>query len=193
MPVALLLALTGGGCVSPRNDDHTLSDGTQLIIEPVVSLAPGTGQADAPSITGLDRSHWPETTYSVPQRNVVHQPTYRSRPVSIARASAVQRGEYPAIETAGESISKGSLGIQAIEAVLAPMQAMVDVVLMVPRAVLKPPTMPVRGPNVPVHRVAHAVVLAPAPTPANLPAVPEVAPTTAPVTDIQPATPASRP
>ncbi|MDP1660984.1 MAG: hypothetical protein Q8L55_03630 [Phycisphaerales bacterium] len=159
---ALLLPLAGAGCVTPRNDDHALSDGTPLIHNPVVSGSVAVGQADAPSLSGLDRSHWPQTHYSVPQRDVVHQPVYRSRPVSLTSRSAIQRGEYPVPETAAESISDGTRAIQAIEAVLAPLQAMGELVLMVPRAVLMPPMAPARGPTVPVHRVARAAVLTPA-------------------------------
>ncbi len=178
---ALLLPLAGTGCVTPRNDDQTLSDGTPLVHDPVLSGSAAISQPDEPSLSGLDRSHWPQTSYSVPPRDVVHQPVYRSRPILLASRSAIQRGEYPTPENASESISDGTRATQALEAVLAPLQAMADVVLMVPRVVLLPPTSPARGPTVPSQRVVQAAVVTPVPANVQLPAAPEQAEPTAPV------------
>lgn len=169
----MLTMLAGAGCVAPQNDSPAFSDGTVLESMKPLPTEPTYTKADEPSITTLDRSAWPATEYSVSQRDTVHQPTYRSKQVSLTHASAVQRGEYPTAETAGENVTGDSGGDQALEAVLAPLQALADVVLMIPRAFVNKPTAPVRGPTVPVERIPpKPAAVSPVATPAVTPAEP---------------------
>ncbi|HYD01159.1 MAG TPA: hypothetical protein VEB22_08030 [Phycisphaerales bacterium] len=176
-PLLLTLTLAAvAGCVAARNDDPALADGTRLNTTLPQPAEPTYFEPDVPSLAGLDRSAWPQTVFSVPQREVTHQPTYRTRPVALAKRTAVQRGEYPSEETAGESISDGSRGKQALEGLLAPLHALGDLVMVIPRAVTNHPLTPVRGPLAPVHRVPPsqptppaAATTAPPPPPANAP------------------------
>jgi len=151
--LVVLVPVMLAGCVAAENDSPALSDGTVL-----ESMAPPPGSPtytgpDSPSVTSLDRSSWPETGFNVSQRNVVHQPDYRSEPVKLTHASAVQRGEYPTAETAGESITGGSRPQQSLEGVLLPLQAVAEAFLLIPRAIIAPINTPVRGPDSPVERV----------------------------------------
>jgi hypothetical protein len=174
LALGTLGALTG--CVTPLNDDPALSDGTPLH-SATTAPVPGAARLDAPSLTtGLDRSGWPQTVYSVPQRDTVHQPIVRSRPVRLARSSAVQRGEYPTEETAGENVTGNSRGAQTLEAVLAPLQTVGDFFLFIPRSFVTPPRTAVRGPLVPVDRVTPLAPTAPAGPAASPPPPPADAP-----------------
>lgn len=184
MLMLTMLAAGGGGsgCVAPQNDSPAFSDGTVMESMKPLPTEPTYTKPDEPSITTLDRSAWPVTEYTVAQRDTVHQPTYRSKQVSLTHASAIQRGEYPTAETAGENVTGNSGGDQALEAVLAPLQAVADVVLMIPRAFVNKPTAPVRGPTVPVDRI-----------PPKPPAVSPVAAPAIPAAEPAPATPAAEP
>lgn len=153
---ALLLLLPLAACVSVTNDDPTLSDGTRLATTLPPIENPAAMQADPPSVTGLSRENWAQTTFSVPQREVTHQPIYRSRPVSLTSETAYQRGDYPTPETAGQ-FPHDSEGAQRAEAALEPLLSFADLFLMIPRAVMLPPLSPVRGPTVPVDRVPPAL------------------------------------
>ncbi len=175
----LLLALPLAACVS--DDNPALSDGTRLSTTVAPSDTPTYAQPDAPSVTGLSRDQWALTNFSVPQREVLHKPTYRSRPVALTDSNAIQRDEFPTAENAG-AFSLDSQGDQRVEALLAPMYALADILLLVPRAIMMPPTTPVRGPTIPVDRVP-----APAPAPVTVPVTPAPpAPDPAPATNTPP-------
>ncbi|MFT3686321.1 MAG: hypothetical protein QM783_15610 [Phycisphaerales bacterium] len=192
-PALSLLLATAllAGCVSTENDQAVFSTGEPLDPSAITTSAPTYTQPDAPSLTGLDRSHWPRTDVSVPQRDSVHQPTYRSDPVQFAKASAVQRDEYPTDETAGESVTGDSGPAQSLEGIVMPLQAVADMFLMIPRAIFHSPIAPVRGPMIPVDRMppGKAYPLG-NPAPGNPPAAPtapaSAAPTTEPSTQEQP-------
>lgn len=170
----LLLATTAGalctGCihVSTANDQAIHSDGAVMPSALPPSDTPTYTTPDAPSLTGLDRSAWPVTFFTVAQRDVEHQTLYRSRPISYTHTSAVQRGEYPTAENAGEDVTNGSRQDQALEGLVAPINAAGEVVMLIPRAIMARPTTPARGPTSPVERVPRSSAL-PAQDAANPP------------------------
>lgn len=151
--LALTVVFAGAGCVSTANDQPVSSSGELLGAARPVPEPPTYTVPDAPSLSGLSRAHWERTDFIVSPREVEHFPTYRSEPALLARASDVQRGEYPTAPTAGQSVTGDSYNVQALEAVLMPLQAVADLALLLPRLVFTPPNSPVAGPLAPIDRV----------------------------------------
>lgn len=122
------------GCATIDNDRLTVA-GDSL---PVVAGAEGheaapLEQATGPSVTGVDRSHWPEHEIVVWQDGVRHHPHFTSEQPRFAKATARQRGAYPTAESALEL--GANPGAQVWEGFAAPVWGGMDVVLFLPRAV----------------------------------------------------------
>ena len=129
---ACTLALAA--CTSPENE--SLRFGRSDVL-PAFQTKPHQLPPAGPSVTGLDRSDWAPVEYMVPVMGTAHQPTYAPdhyRLASLAR----QRGEYPTAESALE-LGHPDAGEEAWQAAKLHGWAFLDAVLVLPRAVLRPP------------------------------------------------------
>lgn len=135
LPPALLLGLiAASGCATIDNDRLTVA-GDSL---PVVAGAEGheaapLQQATGPSVTSVDRTHWPEHEIVVWQDGVRHHPHFTSDQPRYAKATARQRGAYPTAESALEL--GADPGAQVWEGFAGPVWGGMDVVLFLPRAI----------------------------------------------------------
>ncbi len=137
MVLAPLLAATTGCAVQT---------GGPLISQSLPALgmdATNTGDhAATPSLTAaFDRSHWRETTIQISSVSVAHQPTYVS----------TDPHPHPSPATAtlalgGDEQADRSIGDDALELVIAPATAIVDLVVAPIRMCITPPWETVYGP-----------------------------------------------
>ena len=88
--------------------------------------------ADAPSLRGIDRSHWRAIDFIVPNDATVHHPHLATPGPRLDHATARARAEYPTPASALEQ--GGGTGMIVLEAVAAPLWAACDAVLAIPRA-----------------------------------------------------------
>jgi hypothetical protein len=143
---ALVVGLTGaGGCVAVDNDSHKI--GGIVAIE-AVSAPPAAGMAavpsDGPSLTGADRNNWQRTPYMVPVSSIHHWPQYRFAGPLLNRTDR-QRGISPSATDALE-LSRTNYE-QVTEAVGAPVLAIAEAMLIVPRMFIDPPWVAVTSPG----------------------------------------------
>lgn len=127
-PLLPLASLLLAGCIADNARD-TLGRGTTLpeFDEPRVSrTAPADRRPDLPSLTSLDRSHWPEQVVLAEPDGAAHRPTY-ARPHLALHATSRQRGDPPTPGSAleGQGVSRRDL---YTEAFLAPAYALLDLV-----------------------------------------------------------------
>lgn len=118
-----------------------------LVEPPLPALSIETGTASArsidPSLTdGFDRSGWPRTIIEVPSGSVAHQPTYVGRPLPPSNAPATAEAALAAVD-ADPDRSAGDLR----DLVIAPGEAVVDLILAPVRMVRTPPWRTVYGPQ----------------------------------------------
>jgi hypothetical protein len=129
-----LLCLGLGACTNSANER------TRFGAEPSEAPFPvfeNPDLADAPSVTGLDRSDWPEITALSPVHGVAHGPTYA--PGMFDREDlARERGEYPSPVDALD-LSRADGGDEALFALQTHGLAVLDGLLLVPRMVVRPP------------------------------------------------------
>lgn len=144
--VLTVACISAAGCQAVDNDRLTIAG------EPLPVVADSEGHASAPlteatgpSLTGVDRSNWPEDEIVVWQDGVRHHPHYTSNSPHYANATARQRGEYPTFESSLELGGDG--GAQFWEAFSAPVWGGMDVVLFLPRAVMRGPGSIVASPD----------------------------------------------
>jgi hypothetical protein len=128
--------VAASGCISPQNDRITIGQSTRL--EAFETPQPRTvtlaERVAAPSVTGIDRSGWQQTTLLVPVDGIYHHPTYGDR-VRITDKTARQRGLYPTAVSALE-LYNGSEGQQQAEAVLNQLVGVGNVIILPFRMVL---------------------------------------------------------
>lgn len=109
------------------------------------------------SLAGLSRDNWADTTFYVPVSGIEHKPTYTTDKPRRTDSTARQRGEYPSQRTVVEGSTEDSSGDQAVEALLAPVRAGFDIVMMIPKMVVTPPDRTVSSPRVGYERRPHPV------------------------------------
>ncbi|MEY3142663.1 MAG: hypothetical protein RLY21_1156 [Planctomycetota bacterium] len=134
-----------GGCTGHLNQ----SDGPLGTALPALRAAPCVVQAtpDAPSIgPGGSRAHWELIVVHAPIHQTEVQPTYHTR-WRIDRTEARDTGAYPTIASALEIPTSASRGSAALEGVIEPANAAVDLVLMPFRMILCPPGTTLVGPR----------------------------------------------
>jgi hypothetical protein len=144
---SVLIALAGfaAGCTGHLNQSNGPL-GTALPAlraEPCVTpTAP-----DEPSL-GPDgsRSAWQVVTVHAPIHQTETQPTYHTRR-RIDRTEARDAGAYPTVATALEIPTSRSRGNAALEGVVEPVNAAVDLVLIPFRMILRPPGTTLVGPR----------------------------------------------
>ena len=152
--LVLLAGLSAGACVSvaDRTDDALVGGRVPLSAFKPVDTTPQPGGPVLPfppapetKTTKLDRSNWPTTYFFVPGQEIVHQPTYVGH-LPAPATTPRQRGEFPTIEDAGDvSTSDPSRQAQAKQGLIAPVYALGDALLLIPRAVITPPDTQVRS------------------------------------------------
>lgn len=118
-----------------------------LISPPLSALSAETEvrptRSSEPSLTeGFDRRDWPTTVIEVPSASVAHQPTYVTNPVT---ASEAPRTPEAALATA--DASSDDVTGHVAELVIAPTEAVIDLVIAPVRMVLTPPWATVYGPD----------------------------------------------
>jgi hypothetical protein len=137
IPIAACLALTG--CVSPRNDNLAIGERVQL--ETFTPHPPSTPrpseQVIAPSITGISRADWRPTEMLVPVDGLTAFRTYARR-TFWADKVARQRNENPTAVNSLE-LYGGSEEQQEYEMLNNAARAFLDVVLLIPRALVWAP------------------------------------------------------
>ncbi len=135
-PVAALALLSAlAACTHSTND--TLRLGESDILSSF-TIEPHTLPPVNPGVTSLSRDNWDTLTLLVPVNGTAHQPTHAPSALDLDTL-ARQRGEYP---TAESSLELGEPDITH-EISLATQThgfAFLDALLLVPRAILRPPT-----------------------------------------------------
>jgi len=116
-------ALTPGFGLSPSNRTNT------------PAAAPGR---PPPSVIALDRANWEVLRVPVPNALSAHQPIY-TRDILENDTVDRNRGRYPTPASAHQISHPSSGDRQILEAFEAPVAALADIVLFLPRAVVTPP------------------------------------------------------
>jgi hypothetical protein len=132
-----LLVAFAAGCTGHLNQ----SDGPLGTALPALRAAPCVMPTtpDAPSVgPGGSREHWEVVVVHAPIHQTEVQPTYHTR-WRIDRTEARDTGAYPTIASALEVPTAKSRGNAALEGVVEPANAAVDLVLMPFRMILRPP------------------------------------------------------
>lgn len=167
LPAALLV-----GCVADGNTRSTLGGGTSEVALPAFAMAGDDraarpAYADGPSLratagyglpassadagaSGLDRSGWRASTVVVPVDGVMGHPRYL-RNYTLSDELARQRGDFPTALSATELPSNDQAS-QRGEAVLAPLVATGQALLLVPRMIFVQPWEQVRHTPQPLWR-----------------------------------------
>jgi hypothetical protein len=105
--------------------------------------------SDQRSVFGLSRRNWPETVFVVPQGDTRHDATY-TEVRAMTREIGVRGGRFPTVDSADALPDPRRQRELQVEGLLAPVLAVYDGVMLVPRAVLERPgqwasTTPLRG------------------------------------------------
>jgi hypothetical protein len=141
-----LVALAGvallAGCTKQQNDRILVGRGTML---EAFAQAPGaaaeTGEPalreQVPTLRGLDRGNWEPTLVLMPVDGTAHGPLY-AKQWRLANQTARQRQEFPTALSALEQAG-GSETQQQMEALVNPLLAASDVVLLPVRVILQAP------------------------------------------------------
>jgi hypothetical protein len=168
----LAAVLTFAGCVSPDNDRITIGHELRTGSFQTAALPEPVAQVQTPSVTGIDRSNWARTDFSIPVDGTVHHPTYAKR-VIVADRTARQRGQYPTASTALE-LWGGSADEQEWEALLNQLRSLGDLVLLPLNVILQRPWVRRMSPDIAYERYSHPE--RPQPEPVGLPNEPFAVP-----------------
>lgn len=129
---AALGAMALGGCSQVNNSRLEVAGDLLPAVRPESMTATPLVKAQGPSLTGVDRSHWDELLYIVPQDGAHHHPRFTTLQPRYADAIPRQRGEHPTAHSALDL--SADHGGQFWEALSAPVWGAADVVLFIPRA-----------------------------------------------------------
>ncbi len=139
-------AVAGSGCMRDANSRLTLGyegEGNGIVSLQGVSDGPVLVEAEAPSVMGLDRSHWEDRVVLVPNDGVFTYPHLTRLEPLYDDSTARSRGEFPTALSALET--DGDMGSQVWEGVAWPGWVVMDLVLAIPRAFAPPVASPVDG------------------------------------------------
>ncbi len=141
-----MLMLTGSGCMTQSNDIVSLSPEVSLFAFDAGMVDGESAElvSDEPTLTGLDRSAWRQTTVVVPASAIWSKPTY-ARPLNLAQSMDRQRGTYPSA-TSALGLEDPHFIHQGFEAVTSPVAGVIDLVLMPLRAAMALPWQDARYP-----------------------------------------------
>ena len=140
-----LVAIVAGGCTGHLNQ----SDGPFGTALPALRAAPCVTPTvpDAPSLAADgSRAHWETVVVHAPIHQTEVQPTYHTR-WRVDRTEARDTGAYPTIASSLEIPTSASRANAALEGVVEPANAAVDLVLMPFRMILRPPGTTLVGPR----------------------------------------------
>ena len=145
--------LTLAGCTHEANDALRLGESAVL---PVFQNNPHQLPPAGPSVTGLDRSNWEPMVYVIPVSGVAHSPQY-APPVYDRDILARQRGDFPTALTALE-LGEPDAGEELLLAARAHGWAFLDMLMLVPRLAIRPPTATNWSPRISYGRSSIAVM-----------------------------------
>lgn len=134
-PLALgaVAALMCGACVTEENDDPAIAGKIRLEALTPAPVNESLAPVDRPH-TVAERDQWEPILVLVPPDSVAHHPLYRTR-FGEADTNRRERGEYPTPLSSLDLTTRSSERDQQREALLAPLVAAGDVLLMIPRAI----------------------------------------------------------
>lgn len=143
----IAIALTSTGCAVEDNHRLTVSDSVTLQSLPPAVADERTGligstdhtdiPGDGPSISGLDRSNFEASKFSVPVDYTYHHPHYM-HPIAVFDDHARQRGEFPKYTTVFEQ-DEPSMLEQSYEYAAVSAWSVVEFAWMIPSLVISPP------------------------------------------------------
>ena len=176
----LALAAAVGGC-SSLNDDLTL--GNELVMSTLApdsslfdptTLPQGVTTPSGPSVMGITRENWEPIVFLVPIDGTEHRAVtgFHSRFTS----DAWQRVTFPTEETVLQDPTREHLALQSLEAVTAPLNSGMDILMAIPRMFVAHPWTVQESPREAYERGPRRVPLRP-PVVENAPVVePEAVP-----------------
>ncbi len=163
---ALLLLGAGGGalfaaaCTNDLNNELAIGPGVTIgTLTPSATPSPERPLSNAlppepigPSLISASRDNWAMTTYHVPVSGPTHQTTYTGRKINFTRLAARQRNEAPTDASVLETDKPRNLRREIAEGIAAPGAALIDIILLLPRAIVGPPWKVFRSPYEPQER-----------------------------------------
>lgn len=150
------------GCVKVADTAGDLRLGGRVGLEAFAPVDPaGRVLAFPPredaTLNGLSRDNWPTTWVLVPASEVVHQQTFVTELAPLTQSPA-QRGEYPTLSNSGQYVSSRASKIdQAEQGVVAPLVAIADAAMIVPRVVAQAVMPPHTTPTTPIRPMVNRV------------------------------------
>ncbi len=138
--VVLAAALAAPGCARHLNERPTLGNAVHTATFRTAewaSPAPGTPERTASVGASPDRSGWPARVFLVPVDGTVHGPV-RHGAVAITDDTRRQQGLFPTVDSALDLKGRAG-GAEALEGVLAPFAAAVELALLPVSLVVEPP------------------------------------------------------
>ena len=137
--ISIAVACASAGCAIQ-------ADGP-LVSPPLPALSVGTEvrpeRSSEPSLTeGFDRGAWPTTVIEVPTASVAHQPTYVTNPVTAFEAPNTPEAALATVDASSDDVTK-----DVADLVIAPAEAVIDLVVAPVRMILTPPWATVYGPD----------------------------------------------
>ena len=132
----LLLPFLAFACHGPLNDTNGLYDSNPL---PALTVpSPNTAIAAEPvgGVAPLDRADWPQQTIRIQAAQVQHEPTYRTATPIIASSQRAS-GSWPTPDTAVRTHVNNNAA--ALNGVLQPVGAGVDILLLPVEMIITPP------------------------------------------------------
>ncbi|RNC82169.1 MAG: hypothetical protein ED559_10420 [Phycisphaera sp.] len=151
----IAIALTATGCAVEDNYRLNVNDSVTLQSLPPAVADERSGligsadhndiPGDGPSITGLDRSNFEASKFSVPVDRTYHHPHY-THPIAVLEDHARQRGEFPKYTTVFEQDDPSMLE-QSYEYAAVSVWSVVELAWMAPSLVISPPWATTHSPS----------------------------------------------
>lgn len=141
---SLLAALASlSGCVRSHNDTgfaltQVEASDYQVTARPAGVTALEAGRSDPLSVRGLSRSNWAIQRETYPVGQVETDPTYVVNH-TLTDSQARQLGEYPSPDSVLQTPNDDDRLVSVGEGFAAPLMALADGALLIPRFLMKPP------------------------------------------------------
>lgn len=136
----------GGGVFTPPSLSRSFNTPAELDDD-----RPDPTALPPKSVWAVDRDNWPIVTLPVPNSMPVHNPIYTRNPHHPSD-SYRSRGRYPTAMSVFDNAAEVGYDEQVQEAVEAPLAALADIVMFLPRSVWTPPFSEVRTAYEPYRR-----------------------------------------
>ena len=145
------------GCASTEQNARVAIGDEQLRI---ARPSEGLVEAQAPSVTSLDRSDWSMPTIHVPVDAIHHWPHGTSMwPAGSTTSDTVAQrnlGHAPTVDSVLQSTTQSSPGLAARDAIAGPLSVVGDAILWIPRMIDAPPGSRATSPTRSYERVAES-------------------------------------